>query len=385
MNNSVSSAIQELNKSPIFALSLGGKELSHSNFWKWLIDLEIGDEHPHPFIEVFMPGFYKNGFVFTNVKREEGNRDISIHFDDNEGNPKCFVIENKLKSIPTEKQLKKYTGDLEEKFGGGLLTGLRETLKLSSDGEWDFRDYDHIADDIERINERYKDENEKNYYYIRDYVENIRNISEVINGRIEEQKDIYVWEDNELDEIKLADIFLKHQAEVFKNEIEASIKKDKKNYKTKWGDPFVYTSFNNKKPTITVIYQEKDDKKKKDDDFEAGEIGRIGIQIEGKEFRLYAGPSKEGNIAFEFDKLRDLDWFEEFDYKKSKKIDNKKTSMEGGREDKRFCQYKKNNYKHMYQYWNIDKGTPYENLIKEILKKLKDAKKIIDASELSFK
>lgn len=381
MNNSISSAIQELNKSPIFALSLGGKELSHSNFWKWLIDLEIGDEHPHPFIEVFMPGFYNNGFVFTNVKREEGNRDISIHFKDNEGKEKCFVIENKLKSIPTKKQLLDYQNNLEEKFGGGLLTGLQETLESLPDKKWKFRDYDDIAKAIEDINE--KNTKEKYYNYIHDYVENIRNISEVIKDRIEEYKDIYVWEDKELDEIRLADIYLKHQAEIFRKEIKKST--DDNRYKTEWGNPYVYTSFNNKKPTITVIYQEVDPEKRSDEDNFEVEIGRIGVQIEGNQFRIYAGPSKEGNKGFEFEKLRDLGWFEDFDHKKSKTIDSRSTSMKGGREDKRFCQYKTRDYKHMYQYWDIDEGTTYEKLTKEILKKLKDAKNIIDNKELSFR
>lgn len=93
--------IQELEKSPLFALSLCGKELAHSNFWEWLIKLE--DNKKHPFIEV-LQGFYKNNYVFTGVKREENHRDITIHYKD--GNvEKCFVIENKLKSIPTIEQL----------------------------------------------------------------------------------------------------------------------------------------------------------------------------------------------------------------------------------------------------------------------------------------
>ena len=30
--------IEKLKASPVFALTLGAKELCHSNFWKWLID-----------------------------------------------------------------------------------------------------------------------------------------------------------------------------------------------------------------------------------------------------------------------------------------------------------------------------------------------------------
>jgi hypothetical protein len=176
---------------------------------------------------------------------------------------------------------------------------------------------------------------------------------------------------------------LKHQAEIFRKEIKKST--DDNRYKTEWGNPFVYTSFNNKKPTITVIYQEVDPEKRSDEDNFEVEIGRIGVQIEGNQFRIYAGPSKEGNKGFKFEKLRDLGWFEDFDHKKSKTIDSKSTSMKGGRKDKRFCQYQTLDYKHMYQYWDIERETKYEDLIKEILKKLDAAKKIIDDEGLSFK
>ena len=36
--NNLNSKIEKLKNSPVFALTLGAKELCHSNFWKWLID-----------------------------------------------------------------------------------------------------------------------------------------------------------------------------------------------------------------------------------------------------------------------------------------------------------------------------------------------------------
>ena len=54
--------LQRLNRSPLFAISLSGKELSHSNFWAWLLEQEV--EGKNPFIEVFIPDFYQNGCTF---------------------------------------------------------------------------------------------------------------------------------------------------------------------------------------------------------------------------------------------------------------------------------------------------------------------------------
>lgn len=38
--NDNKSPLNELKHSPLFAISLASKELAHSNFWKWLLDIE---------------------------------------------------------------------------------------------------------------------------------------------------------------------------------------------------------------------------------------------------------------------------------------------------------------------------------------------------------
>ena len=170
--------VEELKKSPLFAISRCGIELAHSNFWKWLIDIE-DDKHQHPFIEVFIPDFYNNGYSFPDVKREEWHRDLSIHYKDEQNNAYCFVVENKIKSIPTQKQLDHYKDKIEsakrEKFGGGVLTGIVETLTPKNG--WKFLSYKEIAARIKYINELQK-VNIGNFYYetIAQYAKDLRNI-----------------------------------------------------------------------------------------------------------------------------------------------------------------------------------------------------------------
>ena len=89
-------AVDYLKKSMIYQMSLGSKELFHSNVWGWLI------ENDKNFINVFIPTFeienYNKGCNIWS-KREEKNRDILIWLEDNNGNKQHIVIENKIKNI----------------------------------------------------------------------------------------------------------------------------------------------------------------------------------------------------------------------------------------------------------------------------------------------
>jgi|GEM_PF-6652728 len=59
--------INRLNNSPMFAMSLGSKELFHSNFWAWIMENADPDKLLlHLFFDD-IDEFYKNkGYVTTN-------------------------------------------------------------------------------------------------------------------------------------------------------------------------------------------------------------------------------------------------------------------------------------------------------------------------------
>ena len=98
----INDRISMLKKSPIFAISLSGKELAHSNFWAWLIDQEIDNEHLY--VRVFVPDFdEKKDYEYVKVEREKWNMDLLITYKHNNKVEIC-VVENKIKSLPTEKQ-----------------------------------------------------------------------------------------------------------------------------------------------------------------------------------------------------------------------------------------------------------------------------------------
>lgn len=81
--NKFEEMVDNLKKSPLYAISKCGIELAHSNFWKWMIEFDYFDgfRKNNPFIEVFIKDFYVNGNEFSSVEREKDNMDLLISFE----------------------------------------------------------------------------------------------------------------------------------------------------------------------------------------------------------------------------------------------------------------------------------------------------------------
>lgn len=96
----VENCIADLKNSPIFAGSLGSKELFHSNIWAFLI------EHEQEFLKAFFPECGNQEVLSEDkkgVRREFHHMDLTIETETN-----LFVIENKIKSLPRKEQLNNY-------------------------------------------------------------------------------------------------------------------------------------------------------------------------------------------------------------------------------------------------------------------------------------
>lgn len=379
----IEECVKELKESPLFALSKCSNELAHTNFWAWLIELK-DEKGNHPFVELFIPGFYddNNEFAYMKVEREEQNRDLTIHYKEG-GKEKYHVVENKLKAIPTEGQLDKYKTSIDtEIFGGGTLTGIEKTLEPKG---WSFKSYEALADDMNQIKDTFIEKNSSDEIIIDRYIGDIKNINSIIKKMIDTVRDDYKWEIDKgkeaLEEIKLADLFKKQVGCLLAKDIEEMIKQEKSTLESAWGYPMVETGYNHKRPTVTIIFKLKDKDKEK---------GRIGVQIEGDQFRIYGGPSNlEGILKQEekeelFKKLKSLEWLED-----SKKTIRGKSSGARGK----YCSYSTNTYFHIYQYWNIkkwdvdekiDKEKTRKQIAEEVIKELKKAKGKIDSGELDY-
>ena len=98
----IKDAFTTLRSNMLFQVSLGSKELFHSNFLAWLFDTYKALAH-----ELFLP-FMDSSFEFLSegsfVDREKGNTDLRLNY----ANNRHVIIENKVKSMPYEEQLEKY-------------------------------------------------------------------------------------------------------------------------------------------------------------------------------------------------------------------------------------------------------------------------------------
>lgn len=328
--------VEKLKKSPIFAMSLGSKELFHSNFWAWLIEVADND-----FASVFFPAL--KGKI--TVKREENNRDLTIHL---ENSNLCYVIENKIKSIPTKEQLKKYKDDLDGNFGGGILTGIKPTLELEND--WKFLSYEDISKGI-----RKKISEKKNVIYkdlILDYCDFVESISELVKNALdsEKSKGKLVYDCEELESIRMADVYKKFKAEDFLDFFNKNYAKD-----LKVGDYELdlSTGFSHSDAMIDVFLKKGD--------------FSIGVEIQNGAFQRIVEKKCDPDKIFE--EYLSTGWFETYS---GKKIFGKDTSQKG-----KFCKFdKKNGVYFVYQYYNIT-DTDYDSLSKAIFDDIKKAVEII--------
>lgn len=105
-NMTIDEIEKELKKSPLFNLSLANKELFHSNFLAW-----FGRMHQDLFVElintVLKNEYHDWNKDLTNfeIRREHNHFDICVLDKDEKVR---LVVENKIKSVPTKKQLFEY-------------------------------------------------------------------------------------------------------------------------------------------------------------------------------------------------------------------------------------------------------------------------------------
>lgn len=122
--------IHELGRDPLFAMSLGSKELFHSNLLAWFT------EH-HPPVARALTGWD----VPVTVHREKLHTDVLVTAD----NRPPFVIENKMFSLPERHQLDR----IAEKFAGQQPELVLLSLSApawAADGPWSWLSYRELAE-----------------------------------------------------------------------------------------------------------------------------------------------------------------------------------------------------------------------------------------------
>lgn len=114
-NNNTRTILDNLYGNPLFHFSLASKELFHSNYLKWLWEIE--NNQPKSFgkqcLDVFLGLVYGQNpiptYYYYEISREKNNIDLTIELKDNNKlvTDEIF-IELKIKSVPNIKQLEDY-------------------------------------------------------------------------------------------------------------------------------------------------------------------------------------------------------------------------------------------------------------------------------------
>lgn len=399
----VENCIADLKNSPIFAGSLGSKELFHSNIWAFLI------EHEQEFLKAFFPECGNQEVLSEDkkgVRREFHHMDLTIETETN-----LFVIENKIKSLPRKEQLNNYrdgiTGIKEFKSYKNnaegisfLLTGIPNKLPSSLEGlGWTYLNYYKIAENIECIAYRIKETNPEISDFALKYAEVVKKLWALLQFTINSCREYLVFQPadvsdenankfvkwKQLDYLRISDVFQKLNFDVFTSLVE----KHKPDTRMK-----CHTDFT-RNYALSEFYYEHEfnvtgDKK--------GHF-RIGVQIQEYQFRWYVDiciPNEQLNDREIIGKLyspfktatTDSKWFVEYNgdiYNGEKKISTPvdlilKTSMRGNTKGKKteYCSFITANDVFLYQYFTLNSVCNKEELMNEVLDFMRCAKKVFN-------
>ena len=347
-----------LKNSLIYQMSLGSKELYHSNVWAYLMETDC------EFIHLFFPTIDFRCVAQIDVKREYHKRDITILAIKNDGSKEAYVIENKIKSLPREDQLEDYSCDIDGyRFAGGVLTGIGENvidfasnLKLS--GKWSYRDYESISDSIlDNAHRSSSDIVIAHLSQIEEYCQVIKAIQAVLRQALVSGKQKLTYDCLNLgdERIRLDDVFKKLKGSNFLNYVRG----EKAYFDGICKEGFkavLNSSFHNSKATLDIRFE-------RIKDFPTG-LQVIGVQVEGSQFRIAVQMDNGEGPDSLYDRFKGI-WFDDsFDRKeKPRRIFGFTTTMKPDH-GKKYDKYISSNYCFIYQYFDVNESNwDYSNLL----------------------
>jgi hypothetical protein len=208
-------ALNNLKESRLFNLSLGSKELFHSNFIAWLSEkypCEVGK-----IFSVFLEGEKPKNYYIQPPLREKENIDLILKYDDG----RELIIENKVKSIPYIDQLSKYSGK-HNSNKTYLLLSLTKPNFIDRNNEvvvgdsvkWKYCSYEELADMMSDIS--LEDTFDK--LILSDYIDFIKNLSHLESiFLVDWENDLFDFYSGKLSDdlnfrkFRIHDLFLKYK------------------------------------------------------------------------------------------------------------------------------------------------------------------------------
>lgn len=171
--NKITELASSLKHSPMFQLSLSGKELFHSNLLAWL-----AEEYPDVVAKWLRERIGVSATTVVRVRRETHNFDLVL-FIDSEETGSVVVIENKVKSLPDAEQLSAYTGKARELYGSRahflLLSLSNPASVLSQNQDWKVCRYTEYAEMLQTLPTR----SDYHAALLSDYIFTIKQYSDI--------------------------------------------------------------------------------------------------------------------------------------------------------------------------------------------------------------
>lgn len=366
-DNSLLESINKLKNNSVFQMSLGSKELFHSNVLAWILTFEnwqnkigsikelFGLKKDDKIIYVFREklnldllivygnfddgisrklknafnGFYEDDDNQTSMNEDDAKNASDIEFTKGEFNLieekiRFIIVENKLKSIPTDEQLVKYEKYIEEKKNIFKLNNPnnKKWIKFSSDRTttilfapqmthegfaqkgWKPVSYEEY---LEKLEEVFSDKNpdDKKLIVIKKYIEMLKIIvNEVLDEILESDLENPMALPNQknvdlLNESRIGDLYTKIWYSACLEKINKKIN-GKKDFKNLYD--YTKSGFTNSRGLFDW---------KKKIELKNGKLF-AGVQIQHDSFRISVEPFYEGKEKFKFtEKNNDAQIFEE--------------------------------------------------------------------------
>lgn len=202
-----------MKKSPIFSLSMCSLENFHTCFINWL-----GNTYPAETLKLFLPDKNADNIKFENQVKysKECILDLCVTLENDD--KEYLVIENKLKSFPTEEQLTNYSNVFKDKNATFILLSLAPEIELQKN--WNYLSYSELATRMHKVFDNAKLENDYHKNLIEDYISVIETISENFPKNNSMKYDLY---DEEISD-DLKDIYIKYRTSELCNFINKTTK-----------------------------------------------------------------------------------------------------------------------------------------------------------------
>ncbi len=185
---------EDLKNSPLFAFSLGSRELFHTNYLAWLF------EQDNAFIEA-MFGVEIAKSTTPEICRELHNIDLLIKYQTLEGKTSTLAIEVKVKDIAKESQLKNYDTTLSEKYElieKWLITLAPVSKKVINNcRDWKVLKFEEVANKLESFSKRKLLNNFNHQAILDEYVKLLAGLDNIVKYYLRKRVGFYWWDKNE--------------------------------------------------------------------------------------------------------------------------------------------------------------------------------------------